>query len=144
MYTFNGVLRILLAVMFFSAVACTPSRRTLSIEEGWELLGEVKANFVRDQDVVEVLSANPFTHIRFRVEGKDIRLNELNVHFINGDKLSPQIDEVITAGKESRNIELAQDGRQIRKIEFKYRSTGSILEGRASVLVFGKRYQTGF
>lgn len=144
MYALKSTLRIVLTVILFSAIACSPARRTLAIEEGWEVLGEVKANFVRDKDEVEVMNANPFTHIRFRVEHKDIRLYELTVHFINGDKLSPQVDEVITAGKESRNIELAQDGRQIRRIEFRYRSTGSILDGRANILVFGKRYQTGF
>lgn len=140
----KAALRMFMTVILFGTIACTPTRRTLAIEEGWELLGEVKANFVRDKDALEVMNANPFTHIRFRVEDKDIRLYELTVYFINGDKLSPQVDEVIPAGRESRNIELAQDGRQVRRIEFRYRSTGSILDGRAGILVFGKRYQTGF
>lgn len=139
---FQKVLLLFLSIVLLTA--CGTSRRSIAIEEGWELLGESKANFVRDKDVIEVLSSNSFTHIRFRVEDKEIRLSELNVFFVNGDKLSPQIDEVIPAGKESRNIELAQEGRQIRRIEFKYRSTGNVLDGRANILVFGKRYTTGF
>ena len=124
----------------FTVLSCSTTRRSIAIEEGWELLGESKVNFVRDRDQVDVISANRFTAIRFKVEKRDIRLNDLNVVYQNGDKLAPVIDEVIVADQYSRDIELGPEGKAIRSVDFKYRTTGNVLKGRGNVLVFGKRY----
>jgi hypothetical protein len=120
--------------------SCGANRRSIAIEEGWELLGEQKVNFVKDKDVIEVHSNNKFTALQFKVEEHEIRLNELTVQFQNGDKLSPSVDAVIAPDQSSRVIELSPDGRYITRIEFKYRTTGNVFSGRANVLVFGKRY----
>lgn len=133
---------LLLVTTVVSLVACSTGRRTLAIEEGWELLGESKANFVRDKDQINVLSAERFTAIRFKVEDKDIHLSNLNVVYQSGDKLSPVMDEDIVAGQLSRVVELAIEGKSIRSVDFSYRSKGNILKGRAKILVFGKRYVT--
>lgn len=125
-------------LVFF--VSCGSSRRTFGLEEGWELLGERKVNFVRDKDVLEINSRNLFTAIRFHVEEKDVRINDLKIEFENGDRMAPALDDVIKAGEQSRVIQLAAEGRRIKNIEFKYRSMGSILEGRANVVVTGRRY----
>jgi len=131
-----------LGIFFLLAalISCGTSRRTIAIEEGWELLSESKVNFIRDKDVIEVKSSSSFAGLQFRVEEKDIRLSDLKITFTNGDKLEPALDENITAGQTSRYIDLGREGKSISQIEFRYRSTGSILSGRASVLVFGKRY----
>lgn len=122
-----------------SLISCGSSR-TVAVEEGWELLDERKVNFVRDKDEIKVTSRNQFTAIKFRVEDKDVRINELKIYFANGDKLEPSLDAIISAGQESKIIELGRQGRDIDRIEFKYRSTGNLLDGRANVLVFGKRF----
>lgn len=116
------------------------SSRTVAIEEGWELLSERKVNFVRDKDEIDVTSRNQFTAIKFRVEGKDVRINDLKIYFDNGDKLEPSLDAIIPAGEESKIIELGREGRNIDRLEFKYRSTGNLLDGRANVLVFARRF----
>lgn len=130
-----------LAIIF---VSCGSTRNSIAVEEGWDLLGETKAGFIRETDVINVNSRNQFTAIRFKVEGAEIKLSELAVFFESGDKLSPAVDESIAAGQESRMIELAADGRTISKIEFKYRTVGSIIKKKASILVFGKRYHSGY
>jgi hypothetical protein len=127
-----------LAGLLFTS--CGSSRRTFGLEEGWELLGERKVNFVKDKDVMEVNSRNLFTAIQFYVEEKDVRINDLKIVYDNGDKVEPALDDVIKAGQQSRIIQLAADGRRINRIEFKYRSMGSILEGRANVIITAKRY----
>ncbi len=131
---------LLLLITLFSVFSCSSSRRTLAIEEGWELLGESKANFVRDRDQIDVLSANRFTTIKFKVEDKDIHLSDLHVVYQSGDKLSPVMDDELVANQYSRDIELGPEGKSIRSIDFAYRTRGNILKGRAKVLVFGKRY----
>jgi hypothetical protein len=133
----------LLLIIAISSFSCA-TRRSVGLEEGWELLSERKVNFVRDRDEIEVRSRNMFTAIRFKVEDRDIRLNNLEIVFQNGDKLSPAIDDVIKAGEVSRIIEIARDGRYIDKISFRYRTTGSILQGRANVIVMGQRYNPGY
>jgi hypothetical protein len=137
---FKALLLVLIAVTSFSCA----TRRSVGLEEGWELLSERKVNFIRDKDEIEVRSRNMFTAIRFKVEDKDIRLNDLVILFQNGDKLSPAIDEVIRAGETSKIIEIARDGRYINKITFRYRSMGSILQGRANLIVMGQRYYPGY
>jgi hypothetical protein len=134
--------------VFLSAIflltSCGSSRRTVGIEEGWELLSERKVNFVRDKDEIEIKSRHMFTAIRFAVEDREVQINELKIFFQNGDKLEPALNETINAGQSSRIIDIALEGRYIDKIEFRYRTTGNVLKGRANVLVFGKRYNPGY
>lgn len=129
----------LMALVTFTS--CGGSRRVLGIEEGWEILGEQKVNFVRDKDEIIPRSRNEFIAIRFLVENRDIRLSDLKVQFANGDKLEPNVDVVIPAGQNSRIIELAREGRAIDKITFRYRTTGNVLKGRSRVVVLGQRYR---
>jgi hypothetical protein len=137
---------VLFAILLVSAIAvsCGSSRRTVGIEEGWELLGEEKVNFVRDKDEIDVNSRNQFTAIRFKVEERAIRLHDLKITYQNGDQLTPAVDIEIPAGESSRIIDLAADGKYIDKIEFSYRTTGNLLKGRAKVLVLGRRYNPGY
>ncbi len=125
-------------------LSCITTRRSLPVEEGWDFLGEKKVNFVRDVDVIEVNSRNSYTDIRFKVEDREVVLRELKIVFENGDKLEPAVNDVIRADEFSRNIELARDGRTIDRIEFKYRTPGNVLQGRANVLVFGIRFYPGY
>ena len=134
---------ILLLVLIAGIHSCA-SRRSIGVEEGWELLAERKVNFVRDKDVIDIESRNQFTAIRFKVEDRDVRINDLRIWFDNGDKLEPNVDDVIVADQYSRIIELARDGRYIDKIEFRYRTTGNLLKGRANVIILGKRYYPGY
>lgn len=144
-YRFRKILRFTLFIsLVIISLSCGSTRNSIAVEEGWELLGETKAGFIRETDVINVNSRNQFTAIRFKVEGAEIKLSELGVFFDSGDKLSPAVDETIPAGKESRLIELAADGRTITKIELKYRTVGSIIKKKANILVFGKRYHTGY
>ena len=134
----------LLLVMVSGLVACSSSRKSIGVEEGWELLSESKVNFVRDKDEIRINSRNQFTDIRFKVEDREVRINDVKIYFDNGDKLEPNIDEVILADQYSKIIELAKDGRYLDRIEFKYRTTGNILKGRANVILFGQRYYPGY
>lgn len=139
-----GVLKIVLIAVVALIASCHSSRRLVGIEEGWELLGEEKVNFVRDKDEIVINNRTLYTAMRFKIEDKDVHINDLKVYFQNGDKLEPNIDEDIKAGQLSRVIDLGREGRYIDRIEFKYRTTGSLLRGRANVLILGKKYYRGY
>jgi hypothetical protein len=130
----------LLSSLVLFSFSCGSSRRTLVVEEGWEMLGQDKVNFVRDKDVIDVTSENKYTAIKFRVEDRDIHLNDLKVYFTNGDKLEPSLDDAISKDQYSRIIEVGKEGRMIDKVEFTFRTTGNILKGRANIIVLGKKY----
>lgn len=140
----SAVLKSVCIVTVVLLASCHPSRRSIGIEEGWELLGEQKVNFVRDKDEIVVNNRTPYTALRFKVEDKDIHIGDLKVYFENGDKLEPNIDDDIQADQFSRVIDLGREGRYIDRIEFKYKTTGNILKGRANVLVLGKKYYRGY
>jgi hypothetical protein len=125
-------------------VSCGSSRRTVGIEEGWEILAERKVNFVRDKDEIPINSRTPFTAIKFMVEDHEVRINDVKIYFQNGDKLEPNIDATIPAHETSREIDLAGQGRYLDRIEFKYRTTGSVLKGRANVVLLGRKPYRGY
>ena len=132
--------KILPAVLIFiTLVSCGPTRRSIAIEDGWDLLGEQKVNFVRDKDVVDVHSSSKFTAIRFKVEGKEVRLNGLKIHFQNGDKLEPALDDIIAADQYSKEIELSQDGkymlRAFNKNQFEVILDGYVVETGLAFIV---------
>jgi hypothetical protein len=146
LFTTKGIFTVLILIIssgFFSS--CHSSRKSIAIEEGWDLLSEAKVNFVRDKDEIAINSRNEYTALRFKVEGREVHINDMKVYFQNGDKLEPNIDATIPADEFSRDIELGREGRSLDKIEFKYHTTGNLLKGRANVLVFGKRrYRGGY
>ncbi len=130
---------VFLVFAILSISSCT-TRKSIPIEEGWEFLGERTVNFVTDKDMVEINSNSKFTALKFKVEDREVRLNNLVIHLENGDKLQPAMDDVVAADAYSREIAIASEGRYIDKIEFSYRTTGNVLKGRANVLVFGKKF----
>jgi hypothetical protein len=139
--TFTHVVKRALPLVIFSfLLSCNSSRRSIGIEEGWELITERKVNFVKDKDEITINNRIPYTAVRFKVEDKDVHINELKIYFDNGDKLEPKMDDAIAADEFSRVIDLGREGRYVDHIEFKYRSTGSLLKGRANLLVLGKKY----
>jgi hypothetical protein len=139
--TFTHVTKWALRLVIFSfLLSCNSSRRSIGIEEGWELITERKVNFVKDKDEITINNRTPYTAVRFKVEDKDVHINELKIYFDNGDKLEPKMDDAIAADEFSRVIDLGREGRYVDHIEFKYRSTGSLLKGRANLLVLGKKY----
>jgi len=139
----NALSHLLLIFIILSAVlisSCGASKRTMVVEEGWELLGERKVDFVRDKDEMDITSENKYTSVVFYVRDRDVRLNDVKIYYQNGDKLEPTLDDIIPADQYSRVIEIDREGRVLDKIEFRYRTTGNILKGRADVLVMGKRW----
>jgi len=64
----------------------------------------------------------------------------MTIYFENGDKLTPKVEDVLQPDQYSRVINLADNGKKIDRIEFKYRTTGSVLKGRSKITLIGKQY----
>jgi hypothetical protein len=135
-YLKTGSLACLVLMLITS---CHSSRKVVGIESGWDLLSSHKVDFVSDRDKIMIDNNTPYTAIRFRVEDRPIHISELSIYFRNGDRLQPAIDDNVEANQESRIIQFDREGRNIDRIEFKYRTVGNVLKGRANVLVYGRR-----
>lgn len=120
--------------------SCSSSKKNILTPQGWAVLGETKADFIREKDIIKIYSLDRYTDIRFRVEDRAIKLSNMTIYFDNGDKLSPNIDNVIEADQYSRIINLADNGKKLDRIEFRYRTTGNVLKGRGKVILIGKPY----
>ena len=130
----------LFSLLVLFTLSCGSPRRTIAIEDGWEMLGEMRVDFARDKDELAINSTTSYTALRFKVEKREIKIRDLKIVYANLDKLEPSIDEVIPADQFSKIIDLGYEGKVLRSIEFKYRTTGNLFKGRANVLVFGKRF----
>lgn len=132
------------AAIFFSLIitlaSCSSSKKNVITPEGWVIIGETKANFIREKDVIKVYSIDRFTDLRFRVDDRAVKISEMTIYFENGDKLSPNIEDVVEPGQYSRIINLADNGKKLDRIEFKYRTTGSVIKGRSKIILIGKQY----
>ena len=58
----------------------------------------------------------------------------MTIYFENGDKLTPKMEDVVEPDQYSRVINIADNGKKIDRIELQYRTTGSILKGRAKII----------
>jgi len=140
-YSTFSVFRLLplLVVIMLWNISCNTSRKTLVVEEGWELIGETRPNFIREKDEIEITSSTEYTALRILVEDRDVKLSNLRIEFQNGDVLTPKLEEILPADQYTKDIDLGREGRAISRIEFKYRTKGSIFKSRAKVMVFGKQ-----
>ena len=129
-----------IGIIISGIISCSSPRKTLVLEQGWELIGETKVGHMMETDEILVDTNKLYTMIRFKVEDQEIKLDQVKVTFTNGDKLEPKIAESIKPAEFSRDVDLGYDGKSISKIQFRYKTPGSILKSKATVMVFGKRY----
>ena len=134
----NSLMAFTLITLLFSVIFSSFKPVPKNSNDNWDLLATRKVDFVRDKDVIQIGSGTSYSAIKFSAQDKPIAISEVKVYFANGDKLEPTVDDIIKQGEESKVIELSGDGKAISKIEFKYRTIGSILKGRATVMIYGR------
>jgi hypothetical protein len=105
----------------------------------WKLLGTRSVRLIGDVDIVPVtFLAGTFTHLRLRVSGNAIFMNELKVTFSNGETVILPVRFLIPDGGQTRAINLPGIRRFIRFVELRYRSAPNA-RGRATVEVWGRQ-----
>ena len=106
--------------------------------KGWVKVGEANADLRKDRDVINVTNYNRFTAIKFFVTGASLEIIDLNVYFANGDKQDISVRSMIKEGGESRVIDLDGKTREIKRIEFVYKTTAGQGKDRAHVEIWAK------
>jgi hypothetical protein len=109
------------------------------VSEGWTEMGARQVDFRSDHDVIAVEGTRRFNSILIAVEGADVELSNVSVNFANGEHYNPEVRLVFEGNSRSRFIDLPGEARDIRNIEFTYRTLrrgGN--EDKAVVHVYGK------
>ena len=105
----------------------------------WKLLGKKKVAWTVDRDVIVVgADEGTFKAIKMTVKKSGIRINDMKVHFSNGDVFDVKIRRVIPKGGETRVIDLPGKNRNIKKVVFWYKSTKANAK-RATIRLWGRR-----
>lgn len=105
--------------------------------DGWVHMGARQVDFGTDHDVIPVEGRTKFNKILLAVEGADVEMYNISVNFANGEHFDPEVKLVFEENSRSRFIDLPGTARDIRNIEFRYRTLRRG-EGKAVVHVYGK------
>lgn len=89
-------------------------------DDRWERLGDAHADGRRDHDLIRVNARGGFRAVRFFVQGGDIEMHRVVVHFENGGDTDVEVRDRIRSGSRTRAIDLPGDRRRIRSVEFWY------------------------
>jgi hypothetical protein len=103
----------------------------------WELLGRREVEFRNDHDRIEVSPRRSYRQLDVRVEGAPIEMYDMVITFGNGRTFKPGLRHRFAEGSGSRIIDLPGDRREIRRVDFYYRSL-SRRGGRATVALYGR------
>jgi hypothetical protein len=88
---------------------------------GWAYLGDAHVDGTQDHDKVKVGSSKgEFRAIRLKVEDAAIEFDRVVVHYGNGSSAPIQIRSKITAGGQTRVIDLPGNKRIVDEVEFWY------------------------
>ena len=104
----------------------------------WERLGDSRVDGRQDHDTIRVNARGRFRAIRFFVQGGDIEIQRVVVHFENGADTEVEVRERIRNGRTTRAIDLPGDERRIRSVEFWY-GKGDWERSRPQLVLYGRR-----
>lgn len=130
-------MKLVKSIVFVSVIILL-SFTTRNDSQQWILIGEKRASFLIDHDVIHVTGNDNYRQLKVKVKDGPVHVIDLDVHFENGDKFDVALKQRIPKGGESRVIDLPGNSRSIRKVEFWYETKG-FRKGRGTVQVWGKR-----
>jgi|SRR4026208_1914983 hypothetical protein len=105
---------------------------------GWQQIATTEADFKNDRDTINISRGyGQYRHLRLVVSGGDLEMNEMIIHFSNGQSYRPNVRHRFSNEGPPLIIDLPGDIRDVTRIEYNYRSTNK-REGKARVIVYGR------
>ncbi|MFI5219607.1 MAG: hypothetical protein ACHQNT_08965 [Bacteroidia bacterium] len=132
------ILIILLAIAgsFGRATSQQPSV-VMTDKPGWHKIATRTVDLKTDRDQIDVIGADRFAAIKFKVLHSAIDLQDLLVTYEDGTKEDVMVRTPIKMGGESRVIDLKGTERDIKSIAFVYKTLPNTQEQKAQVEVWG-------
>ena len=128
-------------VNFGTAFAQKPAVM-LNDKSGWHKIGKVTVDFKKERDEIDVMGANRFAKIKFKVEKAPIDLISLEAYFESGDKQDIVVNAKIKSMGESQVIDLKGGERNLKKIVFVYKTLPNQKDKKAQVEIWGLKTNT--
>jgi hypothetical protein len=104
----------------------------------WERLGDARIDGNRDHDTIRVNARGGFRAIRFFVQGGDIEIQRVVVHFESGADTEVEVRNRIRNGSTTRGYDLPGYERRIRSVEFWY-SKENWNRNKPQLVLYGRR-----
>jgi len=115
-----------------------PTAVIVSDTAGWCKIGETTVDFQRDRDEVQVLGADRFKSIKFKVTDTPIDLKDIEVYYETGHKQDIKVNTLLKVSGESRVIDLeGGEQRSIEKIVLVYKTLPNRNDVNAHVEIWG-------
>ena len=104
----------------------------------WKFIADKNVRYGPDHDVIIVTGNDNYSQLRLKVTDAPLKINDMKIHFENGNVFDVSIRSQIAKGGQSRVIDLPAGSRSVRKVEFWYSTIGTN-QGTARVALWGKR-----
>lgn len=130
-----------LLVLFTGNFRAQQPAVVINDQKGWHKIAETKVSFEKETDEVEVLLADKFASLKFKVTDAPIDLRELMVYFDDGSEQKITIGSHLKkAGESSREIDLrGQEEKDIKRIVLSYNTVKTHRGKKAHMEIWGKK-----
>lgn len=109
--------------------------------DDWDKIGSRQVDFGGDRDTISGAGDGWFNAIKIDVDEGNLEMYNIKVTFGNGETWSPDTRVQFKDDTRSRTIDLPGEARQIKTIDFHYKSR--LNRGKATVTVYGRRVKGG-
>ena len=106
-------------------------------EPGWTKIGEITASFKMQNESIVVLGADEFDAIKLKVTDAPINIERLQVFYESGDMEEIDVNSPLSAGAETRVVNLEHPDRDIQKVAFTYKTMPNYQGEKAHVELHG-------
>jgi hypothetical protein len=106
-------------------------------EPGWTKIGEITASFKMQDESIVVLGADEFDAIKLKVTDAPINIERVQVFYESGDMEELDVSSELSAGGETRVLNLEQPNRDIKKVAFTYKTLPNYNGEKAHVELHG-------
>jgi hypothetical protein len=132
------------AILFAGAVKAQKPAVVVSDKTGWHKITETVVSFDKETDKVDVMLADKFAALKFKVTDAPIELQDVDIYF--EDKTMQNVvigNHLKAAGESSREIDLkGASEKTIDKIVLKYKTVKNTEHKKGHVEIWGKKTNT--
>jgi len=133
----KATVMLLLAVISYGTVSAQQPAVMFSDAKGWHKIGETTVDFKREKDQVMVMGADRFAALKFKVADAPVDIHDMRIFYEGGDSTIVKVNTPVLAGAESKIIDIKGGERNIKKIEFDYKTLPNRKDEKAHVEIWG-------
>ncbi len=106
-------------------------------KSGWHKIAETTVSFKKEKDEVVIMGADKFASIKIKVTDAPVDLVNLEIYFEDGGKQHVDVAMPLKMNGESRQIDIDGGERDLKKIEFVYKTLPNRKDEKAGVEIWG-------